>query len=72
MIDLDLHLLNVFWLMHERLFTNESVCRRFEVASENDTSQISMRMPGLVEMNSHRETPAGVSDALFMIIKSKS
>ena len=30
------------------------------------------RMVGLVEMNSHRETPAVVSDALFMIFKSKS
>ena len=27
---------------------------------------------GFVEMNSHRETPAVVSDALFMIIQSKS
>ena len=30
------------------------------------------QMVGLVEMNSHRETPAVVSDALFMIINSKS
>ena len=58
--------------MYERLFTNEYVCRRFEVASENNTSQILKRMVGLVEMNSHRETPAVVSDALFMIIESKS
>ena len=58
--------------MYERLFTNESVCRRFEVASENNTSQIFKRMIGLVEMDSHRETPAVVSDALFMIIRSKS
>ena len=36
------------------------------------TSQIFKRMVGLVEMNSHRETPAVVSDALFMIIQSKS
>ena len=58
--------------MDERLFTNESVCRRFEVASQNNTSQFSKRMVGLVEMNSHRETPAVVSDALLMIIQSKS
>ena len=36
------------------------------------TSQVFKRMVGLVEMNSHREPPAVVSDALFMIIKSKS
>ena len=36
------------------------------------TSQIFKRMVGLVEMNSHRETPAVVSDALLMIIQSKS
>ena len=58
--------------MYESLFTNESVFRRFEVASQNNTSQICMRMVGLVEMNSHREAPAVVSDAIFMIIKSKS
>ena len=58
--------------MYERLFTNESVCCRFEVASENNTSQFFKRMVGLVEMNSHRETPVVVSDALFMIIQSKS
>ena len=29
-------------------------------------------LSGLVEMSSHREAPAVVSDALFMIIKSKS
>ena len=58
--------------MHERFFTSESVCRRFEVASQNNTSQILKRMAGSVEMNSHRETPAVVSDALFMIIKFKS
>ena len=52
-----------FEFMYERLFTNESVCRRFEVASENNTSQNFKRMVGLVEMNSHRETPAVVSDA---------
>ena len=57
--------------MYERLFTNESVCRSFEVDSENNTSQILKRMVGLVEMNSHRETPAVVSDAPFMITKSK-
>ena len=49
-----------------------NVYRRFEVASENNTSNIIKRMVKLVEMNSHRETPAVVSDALFMIIKSKS
>ena len=57
--------------MYERLFTNESVCRRFEIDSENNTSQVFNRMVRLLEMNSHRETPAAVSDALFMIIKSK-
>ena len=61
-----------FEFMYQRLFTNESVCCRFEVASQNDTSQIFKRMVGLVEMNSHRETPAVVSDALFMIIQSQS
>ena len=61
-----------FKLMCECLFTNEFVCRHLEVASQNNTSQIFMRMVGLVEMNSHRETPAVVSDALFMIIQSKS
>ena len=61
-----------FESMYERLFTNESVCCRFEVASQNNTSQIFMRMVGLVEMKSHRETPAVVSDALSMIIQSKS
>ena len=61
-----------FEFMCERLFTNESVCRRFEIAFENNTSLIFKRMVGLVEMNSHWETPAVVSDALFMIIKSKS
>ena len=58
--------------MYERLFTNESVCRRFEVASENNASQIFKRMDGLVEMNSHRGILADVSDALFMISMSKS
>ena len=48
-----------------------SVCRRFEVASEINTSQIIKRIVGLVEVNSHRETPAVVSDALFMNIRSK-
>ena len=61
-----------FEFMYERLFTNESVCRRFEVASQNNTSQIFKRMVGLVEMNSHRKTPAVVSDDLFMILQSKS
>ena len=61
-----------FESMYERLFTNESVCSHFEVASQKITSQIFMRMVGLAEMNSHRETPALVSDALLMIIQSKS
>ena len=61
-----------FELMYERLLTNESVSRRFEFSSKNNTSQMSMRMVGLVEVDSHRETPAIVSDALFMIIQSKS
>ena len=60
-----------FEFVYQRLYTNESVCSRFEVASENNTSQILKRMVGLVEMNSHRETPAVVSDALFMIIQSE-
>ena len=59
-----------FEFMYECLFTNESVCRRFEVASQNNTSQILTRMFGLAEVNSHRETPAVVSDAIFMVIKS--
>ena len=61
-----------FEFTYERLFINESVCRRFNVASENNTSQIFMRMVCLVEMNSHRENTTVVSDDLFMIIKSKS
>ena len=61
-----------FQFIYERLLTNESVCRRHKVASQINTSHIFKRMVGLVEMNSHRETPAVVSDALFMIIKSKS
>ena len=36
MIDLDLHLLNLS--MYECLLTNESVCRCFEVTSQNNTS----------------------------------
>ena len=58
--------------MYERLITSESVCRRFQVASQNNTSQIIRRMVELVEMNSHRETHAVVSDSLFMIIQSIS
>ena len=57
---------------YERLFTNESVSRRFEVASQNNTSLIFRQMVGLVEMNSHWETPAVIYDDLLMIIKSKS
>ena len=53
--------------MYESLFTNESVCRRFDVACQNNESQIFMRMVGLVEMYSHRETPAVVSDALLLM-----
>ena len=34
--------------------------------------KIYKRIVELVEMNSHRNTPAVVSDALFMIIQSKS
>ena len=70
MTNLNLSLMIVF--MYQRLFTNESVCRRFEVVSENNTSQVIRPMVGLDEMNSRRETPAVVSDALFMNIKSKS
>ena len=58
-----------YGFMYERLFTNDYVFRRFEVGSENNISKIFKRMVGLVEINSHRETPAVVSDALFMIIK---
>ena len=36
------------------------------------TSQFFKRMVGLVGVNSHREAPAVVSYALFMIIQSKS
>ena len=53
--------------MHECLYTNESVCCRLEVASQNNTYQIFRRMVKLVEMNSHRETPAVVSDALLRL-----
>ena len=58
--------------MYQHLFTYDSVCCRFEVASDNNTSQIFRRMVWLVEMNSHRETPSVVSDDLFMISQSKS
>ena len=61
-----------FVFMNERLFTNESVRRRFEIAFGNNTSLIFMRMVWTVEMNSHRETRDVVSDAIFVIIKSKS
>ena len=61
-----------FESMYGRLFTNESVCCRFDVASQNNTSQNFQLMVGLFEINSHRETLAVVSDALFMIIQSKS
>ena len=54
-----------FEFMYEHVFTNESVCHSFEVASENNTSQILWRMVGLVEFYSYRESPAV---ALFMII----
>ena len=50
----------------------ESVLRHFEIASENNTSTIFKLMVRSVEMNSLRENPAVVSDALFMISKSKS
>ena len=39
-------------------------------STEDNTFLMSRRMVGLVEMNSHRETPAVVSDALLMIIQS--
>ena len=58
--------------MYQRLITNESVCCRFQVVSQNKTSQIFKRIVGLVEMNSQRVTLAVVSDALFMIIQSKT
>ena len=61
-----------FQFTYQRLFSNESVRRRFEVASQNNTSIIFARMVVLVEMNSHRETPAVVSNTLLMIIQSKS
>ena len=70
MIDLDLNLLNVF-LVYVRTFVHMCVFFPFfEFASENNTSQISKGMVGLVEINSHRKTPAVVSDALSMIIQS--
>ena len=61
-----------FQFMYECLFRRESVCRRFEVASENNTSHIYKQMVGLVEINSHMETCAVVSDALSIISQSKS
>ena len=61
-----------FEFMYKCLFTTESVCRRFAIAFENNTSKMFEPMVGLVEINSHLETPAVVSDALFMISKSKS
>ena len=61
-----------FECMYERLFTNESVCRRFGVASQNNTSQIFKRMVGLVEMNSHRETPDVCEQAYIHRLKTHS
>ena len=59
-------------LMYDGFFTNETVCLLVEVASESNSSHIFMRMVVLVEMNSHRVSPAVVFDSLFMIIQSKS
>ena len=61
-----------FELMHERLFTNVSVCRRFEFASKNNTSQIFNGMVRLFVMNIHREAPAVVSDAVLMFLLVKT
>ena len=58
--------------MHERFFTKESFCRGLNVASKNNTSQITRRIVGLVERSIHQETLAVVFDAFFMIIQSKS
>ena len=74
MIDLNLNLLNVLSLcfesMYERLFTNVSVCFRFEIYSENNTSQIFKRMVGLVEMTATGK-PCCCLWCSFMIISSK-
>ena len=40
MIDLDLHFLAILSFMYEGLFTSESICCPFEIASEKNTSQI--------------------------------
>ena len=58
-----------FQVMYERLLTNESVCRRFEYASETH-HKLFGRMVESVEMNSHRKTLAVVSDTVLIIIKS--
>ena len=50
---------------------SESVCCCFEIAFENNTSQVFKLMGGSDEMNSHREITDVVSDALFMFILSK-
>ena len=58
--------------MYEGLCKNESVSRRCEVVSENNTSQISNGIVGLVELNCHLETSAIVSDALYRITTCNS
>ena len=68
MIDLDLHLLNLCVNVCSQMSLSAVVLK----SPLRITSQIFKRMVGLVEMNSHRETPAVVSDALFVIIQSKS
>ena len=51
-----------FQCVHERLLTNESVCRCSEVAFENKASQIYNPMDGSLEANCYWETHAVVSD----------
>ena len=58
--------------MYERLFINKSVCHCFEITFEKNTSQVFNGMVGSVEMNNYKVTPSVVSDALFIVIKSKS
>ena len=51
-----------------------SVCSQISLSAVALSRQweypIFKRMDGLVEVNSYRETPAVVSDALFMVIQS--
>ena len=58
--------------MYERLFTHSSRHKSLSAdAFENDTSQVYKQMVGSVEIDSHRENPAAVSDALKLVQNSQ-